>query len=409
MPDLEDYAWLIGNAASQWLEEVRENSEPLHRQLQRLRKAVGATRAGMIVEQVQLRQRAETKFGELAKNMFFTDLGLQQATDLWTAHYKASRIHEGAEIHDFCCGIGGDFVALAKRGQAIAWDSDARVACLAEANLQAVCTNSSSEIVVGNVEELTIDEGVVWHLDPDRRASGKRTTHLAGHSPGPETIERFRKSAPSGCLKLAPAAEIPFDWGNECEQEWISWNRECRQLVVWFGELTECYGKRRATRVAKTNEVGQAIDAVSFLGDPAVRAEVTQQVGAFVYDVDPAVRAARLTGALACDQELHALGNEAGYLTSDSIESHSLVSPFEVLDILPLRIATLTKSLRSLGIGELEIKKRGIVTDPETLRRKLKLTGEDSRTLLLTRIGEREVAILAKRVTDGLTESTSKR
>jgi hypothetical protein len=58
----------------------------------------------------------------------------------------------------------------------------------------------------------------------------------------------------------------------------------------------------------------------------------------------------------------------------------------------------LTKALRQRGIGRLEIKKRGVDVDPAALRTRLKLSGSESATLFLTRIGARRVAILADRV-----------
>jgi hypothetical protein len=46
----------------------------------------------------------------------------------------------------------------------------------------------------------------------------------------------------------------------------------------------------------------------------------------------------------------------------------------------------------------LEIKKRGADVDPAALRKRLKLKGEASGTLVLTRIGARHAALLVERV-----------
>ncbi len=56
------------------------------------------------------------------------------------------------------------------------------------------------------------------------------------------------------------------------------------------------------------------------------------------------------------------------------------------------------RALRERGIGRLEIKKRGVDIDPATFRTALKLRGEGSATLLMTRIGSKRLAILADRV-----------
>jgi hypothetical protein len=53
--------------------------------------------------------------------------------------------------------------------------------------------------------------------------------------------------------------------------------------------------------------------------------------------------------------------------------------------------------MKELGIGTLEIKKRGVDIDPAQFRTKLKLSGPNSATLVLTRIGSGRGAILADR------------
>ena len=40
--------------------------------------------------------------------MFFTSVGLEQATDFVTATYKAQRFSIGGRYVDLCCGLGGD-------------------------------------------------------------------------------------------------------------------------------------------------------------------------------------------------------------------------------------------------------------------------------------------------------------
>ena len=54
--------------------------------------------------------------------------------------------------------------------------------------------------------------------------------------------------------------------------------------------------------------------------------------------------------------------------------------------------------LRTHGIGRLEIKKRGMDIDPAQFRKKLNLSGPESATLILTRVGDKRLAILADRV-----------
>ncbi|NOZ41501.1 MAG: class I SAM-dependent methyltransferase [Planctomycetes bacterium] len=395
LADLADYEWLTGPEAARWLEELSLSTEPVHQQLAKLRKTLVVEHARQIVQQVELRRRAVVKFGDLAAKMFFSDIPLQQATDLTTARYKASRIPRATPVVDYCCGIGGDLLAFAERGQVTGWDHAPELVHFANANLQAVQLHTTNKVSVGEVESQTPDTGEIWHVDPDRRVEGRRSTQIEWHSPGPELIDRWLATNPNGLLKLAPATVVPEAWAREGEREWITHNRQCRQQITWFGELASAGGQHRATTLQK-NKNNTPI-ATSFVGSPEVAAPRTTQISRYIYDTDPALRAAHLTGAMAVDQGLYALQSGASYLTSDRAVEHPLLSCFEVLDQLPLRLALLSKHLRSKNIGQLEIKKRGVDTDPERLRKQLKLSGDETATLLLTKIGKSEIALLAKR------------
>ena len=71
---------------------------------------------------------------------------------------------------------------------------------------------------------------------------------------------------------------------------------------------------------------------------------------------------------------------------------------FAVQDCLPLRVAPLPAFGRR-GVGRVEIKERGVTIDPEKFSTRAE-TPRRSRqaTVLLTRIGKRQVAIIAERV-----------
>lgn len=397
MSELADYAWLIGPEVAAALEELAEDDAPLLRQLNRLRKVFSVSRTRLAVEQAALRRRASVKFGRRGRRMFFTERTLQQATDLWIGRYKASRFPAEQNVLDLCSGSGGDLVALAERGPVVGWERAPEVALLAEANLRVWKCDCHGEVRVGDVAEQTPESEDLWHLDPDRRVDGRRSTQVHWHSPGPEVVERWLAAAPHGALKLAPAAEVPPSWQDHAELEWISRDRECRQLVVWFGKLATSPGQRRATIVNTPPDEDAPPTASGFAGQAGIAAPLAAALGQYVYDTDPAVRAADLNGALAEKLKLAALSSGATYFTADQKVQHPLVSCFRVRDVLPLREKPLAKHLRSLKIGRLEIKKRALDVDPEKLRSRLNLRGDALATLLLARQGVREIAILAER------------
>jgi hypothetical protein len=109
------------------------------------------------------------------------------------------------------------------------------------------------------------------------------------------------------------------------------------------------------------------------------------------------VLAAKLTGALAGEHGLAAVTPGIAYLTGDTPLDEAALACFEVLDLLPLRIRALKSWLRQRSIGRLEIKKRGVDLDPAQLRRQLRVAGDTSAALLVTRLAGRDTVIAARR------------
>src|SRR5690606_27367077 len=99
----------------------------------------------------------------------------------------------------------------------------------------------------GDVSRAPLEELIAWHIDPDRRAVGRRSTYTAVHEPSDEVIDQLLARNPHAAIKLAPACEPLRHWEERAELEWISRAGECRQLVAWFGALTDSPGTRRAT------------------------------------------------------------------------------------------------------------------------------------------------------------------
>src|SRR3954467_7289986 len=123
--DIADYEWLTGNEAGAVLAELAVDNIPLHTAISRLRGRFTTSQTHLLLEQTDLRRRATAKFTQ-AHQMFFTRIGLEQATDEWVATYKASRFtpqraagFTPAVLADLCTGIGGDLKALAATAPAI--------------------------------------------------------------------------------------------------------------------------------------------------------------------------------------------------------------------------------------------------------------------------------------------------
>jgi hypothetical protein len=411
-PDLDDVRWLTSAAAIDILTQATALTGELTTRLKQLRGSLSPERARLVMQQVELRQRARDKFSA-AERMFFTPTGLEQSTDEIVATYKAARFAGRTSVYDLCSGIGGDLVALAAvaeitGGTATGFDRDPIAAEFAAANARVFgCANVS--IRADDVTSLDLAACDAWHLDPDRRPQGRRTTRVELHEPSAEAIDEMLARNPRAAIKLAPAATWPEAWNERAEWEWISRGRQCRQLVAWFGGLATHAGQHRATILSGnilSGIPGQGsgsaahrlqFTAHTFVGPPGDEVPVASAVGRFIYEPDAAVLAAKLSGALAAAHNLSTVAAGIAYWTGDTPIDDPLLACFEVETVLPFDIKKLKALLRERHAGPLEIKVRGLDQNPAELRKRLDPQGTLPYTILLTRIDKRVTAIVGKR------------
>ncbi|MDZ8170860.1 class I SAM-dependent methyltransferase [Microbacterium xanthum] len=346
-----------------------------------------------LVGQARLREKAGAKFGDLAHRMLFTRAGLEQATRMSVASLHAGRFRNAGatRVADLGCGIGGDALGLAGLGLHVAAvDADEITAAIAAYNLAPF--GDAVTVAHGRAEDQDLSGiDAVW-LDPARRTAGRGETSRTRHdewSPSLEWVFDLVRRRPVG-VKLGPGLDrdvIPED----VEAQWVSADGSTIELVLWSKHLAR-QGVRRAALVTRGDQAWE-ITAGADAEDAPVR-----DLGAFVHEPDGAVIRARLIGDVARSLDAGMLDPRIAYLTSDVALTSPFVSSFRVREELPPDTKALARALRARRIGRLEIKKRGVDVDPAALRTSLKLRGEDSATLLLTRVGETRRAILAERV-----------
>jgi hypothetical protein len=390
--DLDDYQWLVSDDAAAWLDRACQTDQTLLAIAQELRKDLSPARAHLVLEQVELRHRAARsgKFVDTDR-MFFTTRLYEQSSSHQLANYKAQKFAPGASVADLCCGLGGDLIALAARGPVVGVDRDPLAALLARANCRGAAQDSA-RVVSADATEFPLGEFDAWHIDPDRRPAGRRTTRPEFHEPNIDQIERLQRQSRAAAIKLAPAACVPDRWAAEAELEWIGESGECKQLVAWFGKLANRPGQRTATILKDRRS-----PVVTVTGSPNRDVSRAEQIGRFVFEPHATVLAARLAGDLAARHGLQTVSADEGYLTGDRLITDSALSAFEVTDTLPLDMKRLKSALRKRKLGRLEIKKRGLEIAPAKIRRQLRVPGEEHGVLLLTRFRDRAVAILATR------------
>lgn len=386
-PELKISQWVVSERARPWL-ELLEGANLRWKAHQTLRKSLNPEETSAVLQQADLRDRAIRKFGK-ASQMFFTDVGLQQSTDEVIAAYKAARFPTGQPIADLCCGIGGDLIALAKRGPTTAVDASADHLLFAESNVRA----NGAEVAdthCGLAETISLQQFAAWHIDPDRRPDKRRTIRLDSFSPSQDDLEAMLRQNRNAAMKLAPATSLPPQWEEEAECEWISHHRECKQLVAWFGELTQQPGHRRATRIDGTGQ------ATSFVATPIPASPASELLG-YLYDPDPSLVAAGLVDAISAELGLSRISPQSHYLTGSDLIDHPLLQCFVVLGQEKIDKKRLKKAIAQQNWGVLELKQRGLELKLEAWRNQLKPSGAGEGTIIFSPTLAGNRAILCRR------------
>jgi len=340
-----------------------------------------------VLSQARLRSRAGDKFGPFAGRMLFTEDGLEQATRLAVAALHAGRFRDAGlrRVADLGSGIGADALALAAIDiEVTAVERDEVTAAIAAYNL---APWSNASVVHADATTFDLAGYDAVYLDPARRAGGRRLTNPADWSPSLDFA--FSLGLPTG-VKLGPGVDrnlIPHD----AEAQWVSVDHDVVELGVWTGALARPGIRRSALVIGAHGTAELAAEADS---DDAS----TGELGEFLYEPDGAVIRARLIGDLARSLDARMLHPQIAYLTADTARATPFASCFRVAETMSLDEKAIKRELKARDIGTLEIKKRGVDIDPAEFRKRLSLKGSRSATLLLTRLGERRVAILADRV-----------
>lgn len=356
----------------------------------RLRKrGLSAEMTSVVLLQQRLRTKAAGKFGEFAGRMFFTEDGLQQATRLSVAARHAARFRDAgfAHVADLGCGIGGDALALAGLGVRVtAVDRDEVTAAIATYNLAPF---DNADVIHGDAESVDLSDFDALWFDPARRSSSKRLSNPADWSPSLSWVFDVAATKPTG-IKLSPAIDqgiLPED----AECQWIDDRGDTVECIVWTGKLARP-GIRRSALVLGDSE---SHEMVSSQPDTDVS---LGEIGEYLYDPCGSVLRAQLLGKLATQLGATLVADQIAYLSNNTGEQSPFAQLFRVREVLPLDQRAIAARMRELGIGTLEIKKRGVDVDPAEFRTKLKLAGKLLATLILTRGPNGRVAILADRV-----------
>ncbi len=340
-------------------------------------------RAALILRDLRQKATAAKKFAR-ADQMWFTPTGLEQATAELVARHKAKRF-EGT-VWDYCCGIGGDSLALAERGEVHSVDLDPSMCLRTEWNAEVYGVGERVHTVVADVSLPGQREGLL-HIDPDRRPGGQqRMRRVEDCSPNLDVLRVLMSEFRGGAIKLSPASNFGGKFSN-VEIELVSLHGECKEATIWFGDLA---GDQpfRATALPS----GETIAA-----DPmSARADITPP-RSFVFDPDPAIVRAGMLDVLAERLQLTRLDDAEEYLTGDQPLRSPWAQTFRVLEILPNNDREVRAACRRWEFASAEIKCRHLPIEVERVRRKLTLEGNRPGVLIFARVAGKATVFVCER------------
>jgi hypothetical protein len=352
--------------------------------ISKLRAEFPAELARAALETVLLRRKATVKF-ECASQMLFTREALEQASGEIVSRYRAERFAQFETVADLCCGIGGDAIALAKDHPIVAVDRDPLRLALAAHNLAIYGVRQRVTIIEGDVLTVPLSEFRAAFFDPDRRADGERHVAMRHYQPRPDKMrQRLPSDLPLG-IKLAPG----IAWSDlkqlDAEIEFISVNGELKECVAWFGPLKG--PRRRATLLPSRATLAADKPAASRIGKPA----------AFLYDPDSAILRAGLVSDLADQLEGTQIDEQIAYITASHERPTPFATCYQIDEVHPFNAKLLDERLRALRVGTITITSRGSAVDPAKLLQKLRLDGQNDRTIVLTRVADQPIMAICQR------------
>lgn len=385
-----------GRAAAAQLGAV--DDEHLLAELAHLRRRFTPEEAGALVALARLRRRAAAKFPD-ADRLFFTATALEQATAYPIASHHAAHLHQHASpgpILELGCGIGGDTIALAEQREVIAYEIDPLRLRLAEANVEAMGlahrvtfrqSDWTAEMAAGQ-----LPQAAAAFADPARRMGEQRIFTLDQMQPPIAALLQLQEKVPTLGVKVMPGVdkrEIP----SNCGVEFISHEGVCKEAVLWFG-------------AAATHPIWASIHTPTGwhrLIDTSPPPLGPLKAGMTLHEPDPAIIRAGTFAPLCDTLGAHLFDPQIAYLVGEQAITHPLVQSFHIVEIHPFHLKTLQTRLRALGIGRVELKKRGAPFAPEGLRGRLKLAkGGRAGVVIFTRQGNAHLMILAERIGQGL-------
>ncbi len=168
--------------------------------------------------------------------------------------------------------------------------------------------------------------------------------------------------------------------------EFISVNGDLKEAVLW------CDGSTKT------------LTATLLINDAVYKWETSAELNStdtllseprhWLVEPDPALLRAGLVQNVAAQFNGSLLDETIAYFTTDQKPVSPWLRSWSVLDWMPFNLKHLRNYLREHQVGQLTVKKRGTAITPETLIPQLKLKGDESRVLVLTRLRGQQIVMI---------------
>ncbi len=396
-----------------------------------LRRQYPADLVAAALTQQSLRVAAREKFSR-ADEMFFTRAGLEQASAEVVAAHSARRFASIAgRVADLCCGIGGDLIALADAvpsvdseatatgheaersygnwvtpaasdasARVLAVDADADVLEFAVRNL-AVYGRGAVSAVCADARDVDLSGVDAVFIDPARR-SGQQRLRAGDSEPPLDWCFALAGRVPRVCIKAAPgiAHELVLaGW----EMEFVATGRALKEALLWSGDFATT--SRRATVLTSGTSGGQdegsdrgVMGATMLASDgPPL---VVSDPGEFLLDPNPAVTRAGLVAELGREIGGWQIDPMIAFLSLDRPVRTPFARTLRIIASQPWHERDVSRKLRELGVGSADIRRRGLAGDVEQIRRRLRLEGDRSSVIALTRRDDKPWCLICEPVPD---------
>lgn len=353
-----------------------------------LRTAYDPAQVAFAFGQAELRERGVAKFGADAASMWFTRVGLEQASSAAAAGHRAHRLAApGSRVFDLCCGIGGDLVALARtRAHVTGVDRDPVHLAMALASCADLGLDAAG--LEADVRDAPLAQADAVCIDPARRAGGRRVATGDGE---PSLRWCFDVPVERVAVKAAPGLDretLPPEW----QVEFVADGRDLKESVLWSPAIRSGGAPALATVLTPGG-------ASSMSDDGAGPAAVTD-VGRWLLDPSPAIGRAGAVDALARRLGATKIDERIAFLTADAPMTTEFGRSLRVEAELPFDVRRLRVLLRERAVGAADLRRRGLAGDVDLIRKQLRLKGNRRVTLILTRVSDKPWAIVCVEPSD---------